>query len=136
LAKAAKLDDLLKVKLENGKTVEEELRGVRWLARLLDSQFSIFGVRFGLDAIIGLVPVGGDIITGLAGVITLITGARLKLPAATLALMVIYLILDMTLGAVPIVGDAFDFFFRSHKRNVRLIEKHLEKTAGRQTPAD
>ncbi len=135
MAKATKFDDLLKVKLESGKTVEEELRGVRWLAKLLDSQFSIFGVRFGLDALIGLVPVGGDIVTAMAGLVTLITGARLKLPPAALALMVVYLVLDLTLGAVPVIGDAFDFFFRSHKRNVRVIERHIAKTAEKQTSA-
>ncbi len=131
MAKAIKLDELLHVKLENGRTIGEELKSVRWLARLLDSRFSIFGVKFGLDAMIGLVPVAGDVVTGIAGLVSLIAAARLKVPPHMLGLMVIYLAVDLLFGSVPVFGDVFDFFFRAHKRNLRVIEQHVAKRAAK-----
>jgi Domain of unknown function (DUF4112) len=116
-------------RLPNGKTVEEELRGLRTMARWLDSKFEVFGVRFGLDAIVGLIPVAGDGATLIAGGAALIHAIRLGLPWHVSLRIIINLLIDAGLGSIPIIGDLFDFFFRSHKRNFRLVERHVLKRA-------
>ena len=65
--------ELLNVELGNGRTFEDEMRHLRMFARVLDSRFSLMGIRFGLDSVLGLVPVAGDVATGLAGTYALYT---------------------------------------------------------------
>ena len=67
LQTAASDEALLKVRLESGRTAEEELKALRALARLLDSQFEVMGVKFGADALAGLIPVAGDAVTLMTG---------------------------------------------------------------------
>jgi Domain of unknown function (DUF4112) len=128
-------ESLLKLRLENGKTVEEELRSVRWLARLLDTRFNLLGFKFGLDSIIGLVPIGGDIVTGVVGFFSVLTAIRLKLPLSAVLTILWNLGFDTIIGAVPIFGDIFDFFFRSHAKNFKVIEKHLKRQAEKRAKA-
>lgn len=123
---------LMKVQLGNGRTFEDEMRHLQMFARVLDSRFSLMGMRFGLDSVLGLVPVAGDVATGLAGTYALYTAARLKLHPIALAHIGWNLLFDTTLGAIPVVGDAFDFFFKSNTKNVRVIEKHLTRKVQRQ----
>ena len=75
--KAAVADEaLLQVRLESGRTVEEELKALRALAKLLDSQFEVMGVKFGADALVGLIPVAGDGVTLVTGGAALGEAAR------------------------------------------------------------
>jgi hypothetical protein len=122
-------DSLLKLKLENGKTVEEELRSVHVISRLLDTQFSLFGVRFGLDSILGLIPVAGDVTTLVMGLVALFSSIRLKLPLSSHLTILWNLGFDTVLGSIPLIGDIFDFFFRSHAKNFKVVEKHLKRRA-------
>ncbi len=124
-------DTWLRLKLPSGRTVEEELRTVRALARLLDTRFEIAGQRFGIDAIVGLVPVAGDGVTLLTGFMAVFTAVRLRLPPWVIAGLIWNLLVDAGLGAVPVIGDVFDFFFRSHKRNFRMLEKAAIRRARR-----
>lgn len=133
LRTAVSEEALLKVRLESGRTVEEELKALRALARLLDSQFEVMGVTFGADALVGLIPVAGDAVTLVTGGAALATSVRLRLPWHVHTRIVLNLVTDAGLGAIPIVGDAFDFFFRSHKGNFRLVEHHLLERAAKQT---
>lgn len=122
---------LLNVRLENGRTVQEELRRLDSLARMLDSQFSVMGVRFGLDSLLGLVPVAGDVATGIAGTYLLFTAIRLKLHPLAIAQIGWNLLFDTVIGAIPVLGDVFDVFFKSNIRNFKIIEKHLTRKAKR-----
>tara|TARA_R110002020_G_scaffold83397_1_gene206677 strand:+ start:90121 stop:90537 length:417 start_codon:yes stop_codon:yes gene_type:complete len=124
--------ELLKVQLGSGRTFEEELRHLQVFARVLDSRFSLMGMRFGLDSVLGLVPVAGDVATGLAGTYALFTAVRLKLHPLAVAHIGWNLLFDTTLGAIPVFGDVFDFFFKSNTKNVRVIEKHLTRKVQRQ----
>lgn len=124
---------LLQVRLEGGRTVEEELKSLRSLARLLDSRFEVMGVRFGVDALVGLIPVAGDAVTLVTGSAALFTSMRLRLPWYVHTRIVLNLVTDAGLGSIPVLGDAFDFFFRSHKRNFRLVEHHVLERAARQS---
>jgi len=123
---------LMQLRLDSGRTLEEELAALRRFARILDNQFEVMGVRFGADALVGLIPVAGDAVTLITGTAALYTSVRLKLPWHVHTRVVLNLLTDAGIGAIPILGDAFDFFFRSHKRNFRLVEQHVLERAAKQ----
>ena len=97
----------------------------RW-AVLLDSAFRIPGtrIRFGLDAIIGLIPGLGDISTPTFAGLLLLQAVRMRLPVVIQARMVLNAALDMLLGLVPILGDLVDVGWKANLRNLALLERH------------
>ena len=106
----------------------EALQRVRALSRLMDDAIRLPGtsVGVGLDAVIGLVPGLGDVAGGVISAYVLMTAARLGVPRAVLARMLLNLGTDTLVGAVPLLGDLFDVGFKANVRNVRLIEQSLE----------
>ena len=96
---------------------------------LLERSFRIPGVNvpIGLDGLIGLIPVLGDIITTALGAYLVWEARNLGLPKWKLLRMAGNVGFDTLLGAVPVVGDAADFMFRSNTRNLRIVKKHLDK---------
>lgn len=131
MARNAPSDETRDLRLPNGRTVAEEIAGFDRFSGLLDTQFRLAGVRFGLDSLIGLVPVVGDTVTGAAGLYALGTAAKLKLPVTAHLHIVWNLLFDTVLGAIPLAGDVFDFFFKSHRKNFRVVERHLIRRAKR-----
>jgi hypothetical protein len=107
--------------------LEADLERVRQVAKLLDSQFEIAGFKFGWDAIIGLVPVVGDIAMGLVGTYPLYVARKHNLSKFVRARMVSNLLVDWALGSIPLVGDVFDVGFKAHLKNAALLEKAAEK---------
>lgn len=105
-------------------TVEIE-KSLDNLAYYLDDLFRIPGIgwRFGLDAVIGLIPSVGDTLTSLASFYILLAGVRYGVPKITLLRMALNIGIDYVLGSIPIVGDAFDFFWKSNDMNMRLIRE-------------
>ena len=101
----------------------DELR--RW-AVLLDSAFKVPGtnIRFGLDAIIGLVPGLGDLVAPVYTLILLGTALKMRVPAVVVARMVLNAGIDMLLGLVPFAGDVADVFWKADLRNIALLERH------------
>ena len=99
------------------------------LERLLERSFIIPGVNMpvGLDAIVGLVPVLGDILTTAMGAYIVWEAKNLGLPKWKLALMGANVLFDTAIGAIPLVGDAADLVFRSNSKNLRIVMKHLDK---------
>ena len=99
------------------------------MEHLLERSFTIPGVKLpvGLDSIVGLVPVLGDIITTALGAYIVWEAKNLGLPQWKIWRMAGNVGFDAVLGAVPVVGDAADFFFRSNTRNLRIVKKHLDK---------
>ena len=97
----------------------------RW-AVLLDSAFRIPGtrIRFGLDAIIGLIPGLGDISTPAFAGLLLLQAVRMRLPIVVQARMVLNAALDMLVGLVPILGDLADVGWKANLRNLALLERH------------
>lgn len=126
---------LLHVRLENGRTVEEELAQFETLAKFMDTRFELFGIRFGLDSLLGLIPVVGDVSTGAAGLYALGHAYRLKLPFRAKLHIVWNLLFDTAIGAIPVIGDIFDFFFKSNTKNLKVVEKHLHRKATRAAKA-
>lgn len=96
---------------------------------LLERSFTLPGLNrpVGLDAIIGLVPVVGDIITAMMGTYIVWEARNLGMPRWKLWRMMGNIGVDTALGAIPFVGDAFDLFFRSNTRNLRIIKAHLDR---------
>ncbi len=99
------------------------------LERLLERSFTIPGVNMpvGLDAIIGLVPVLGDVVTTAMGAYIVWEASNLGLPKWKLARMGANVLLDTAIGAIPVVGDAADLVFRSNSKNLKILLKHLDK---------
>jgi hypothetical protein len=109
--------------------LEADLQKARLLARLLDSQFSLMGVKFGLDAIVGLVPLVGDTITMLAGMYPVHLARKHGLGKRLEYRMLLNLAIDYFGGILPIVGDAFDVAYKSNLKNVALLEKAVATKA-------
>jgi hypothetical protein len=100
------------------------------LSRLLDTSARLpCGFRIGLDGMIGLVPGVGDAATGLLSLWLVREAHREGLPRGELMPMGGNIVIDTTLGAIPLIGDIFDFFWKSNTRNLRIIEKHRQKVA-------
>jgi len=99
------------------------------LARLMDSQFVLPGtnVRIGLDPLVGLIPVVGDLISGLVSTYLIWEARRLGAPRRLIARMMANTLFDTAVGSVPVVGDAFDALFRSNMKNVALLRRHMER---------
>ena len=98
------------------------------LSHLLDRAFRVPGTqwRFGLDALIGLIPGLGDIVGSMVGAYTLWIARKLGAPAAVQARMVLNLAVDGIVGLVPLLGDVFDFAFKAHTRNQLLLAQWLK----------
>lgn len=104
---------------------------LRHLAHLWDTAVRIPGtsIRFGLDAVIGLVPGLGDAVGALVAATILLGALREGAPPALLARMLANLGLDALGGVVPVLGDLFDLRFRANTRNVALLEAWFEDPA-------
>ena len=97
------------------------------LSHVLDDWFRIPGtsIRFGIDGIIGLVPGIGDILTGLASCIIVLAAWMRGVPYITLVRMLLNLAIDVLIGAIPLLGDAFDIAWKANRRNYALLTRHL-----------
>lgn len=105
------------------------LKTVDTVAKLLDSQFKIPGTefRFGLDAIAGLIPVGGDAVSFLASGALVLTMVRHGASGQLAARMLGNIAIDALVGAVPFLGDLFDVAFKANNRNVELLKEHYDE---------
>ena len=99
------------------------------LARLMDGAFVLPGtnIRVGLDVIIGMVPVAGDVVSGVISSYMIWEARQLGAPKWLIARMMANTLLDTTVGAIPILGDAFDVMFRGNMKNMALLRRHMEK---------
>src|ERR1044071_5255424 len=106
-------------------------RSLDRLSHLLDGLFRIPGTswRFGLDAIVGLIPGVGDAVTSLASFYILAAGVRYRVPKVTLLRMGINVGIDYLVGAIPVIGDVFDFAWKSNDMNIELIRKRATVTS-------
>lgn len=111
-------------------SVEVE-RSLDRLSHLLDGLFRIPGTgwRFGLDAIVGLIPGVGDAATSLASFYILAAGVRYRVPKVTLLRMGMNIGIDFLLGAIPGLGDLFDFVWKSNEMNMELLRKRATVSA-------
>ncbi len=102
---------------------------IEMMEQILERAVTVPGtnVRVGLDAIVGLVPVVGDLVTAAMGAWVVWEARNLGMSKWQLTRMAANVGVDTALGAVPLVGDMFDFAFRSNSRNLRIIRRHLDR---------
>jgi len=105
---------------------DKAMETIRRWSHYLDKAFRIPGtrMRFGWDPILGLIPGFGDIAAGLFSVFILIQSFRVKIPGIIRARMVLNALIDAVSGAFPLIGDIFDFVWKSNSLNLALLEKH------------
>ncbi len=111
----------------------EELDRLEALANLLDSRFVIPGtdVRFGLDSVLGLVPVLGDAIAAIVSLYIVTRLADLGVSRWVRARMLVNVLLDFGVGSVPVVGDILDVAYKVNMRNIALARRNLGKNKRR-----
>ena len=114
------------------------LNRIRRFSRFMDTAFRIPGTpfRFGWDPILGLLPGAGDLITAGISAYLILTAARFKLPRGVLGWMIFNVALEAVVGAIPLVGDLFDAYYKANIRNLALLEKHLQVTEPELEEAD
>ncbi|MEA3534397.1 DUF4112 domain-containing protein [Rhizobium sp. CC-YZS058] len=106
------------------------LRRLAKVARLMDTAIGIPGtrLRFGADSVLGLVPIVGDAAGALVGLAIVNEARRLGLPRHKIVKMISNIGVDAACGSVPLLGDVFDLFFKSHRRNLAIILDHFGMT--------
>ena len=102
---------------------------VEALEKVLERAFKLPGINrpVGLDAVVGLVPVAGDLVAAGLGLYLVWEARNLGMPRWQQARMIANIGFDTVVGAVPVAGDLFDFLFRSSSRNLKIIRKYLDK---------
>ncbi|HEY0054838.1 MAG TPA: DUF4112 domain-containing protein [Pedobacter sp.] len=106
-----------------------KLKWVEQIAYLLDERFRIPGTnfRFGLDPILNFIPIAGDLSGFALSAALILTMAKNGASGKIVALMAVNAILDLTIGAIPILGQVFDFTYKANSKNIRLLKEHYEE---------
>jgi hypothetical protein len=115
--------------IEPDEKLPQDLVALRKFALLMDGAIAIPGtkMRFGLDAVIGLIPGIGDMVGGLMSTWIIAGALRHRVPGRIIARMVLNVAIDLFFGAVPVAGDVFDFFYEENMKNMRLLEKYRDR---------
>ena len=110
-----------------GPTRADALARVALVAKLMDNAFLIPGLnrRVGFDAVIGLIPGVGDVVSAALASYIIWEARQLGLPRWKIARMIGNVAADTAIGAIPFAGDVFDIFFKANQRNLRIIHEHL-----------
>jgi hypothetical protein len=110
--------------------VDEVDGELQLLSDWLDSMFQIPGtkIRFGLDAILGLLPGFGDTLSSIISLYILHASHRYGVPRVTMARMGLNTAIDWIVGSIPFAGDVFDVYWKANQRNVALLRRHLQQT--------
>jgi hypothetical protein len=106
--------------------LNQRFEALRWLKRVLDEAFRVPGtkLRFGWDALIGMIPWVGDVVTALFGCAIIVQAHQMRVPRVIQLRMLINIAIDVLVGIVPFVGDVADVFWKSNSKNFVLLERH------------
>ena len=104
----------------------DQLGQIAWL---LDDAFRIPGLnwRFGLDSLIGLVPGAGDLVSTAVALLVLIRAFQFRMPRIVMARMVLNSLIDLLIGSIPLLGDVFDFVWKSNSMNMKLFHQYAQE---------
>lgn len=104
------------------------LKRVRWVSKLLDEAVTLPGTKrqVGVDALVGLLPVAGDLATAVVSLYIPFEAYRLGVPTQVVGRMLFNIMVDVTGGSVPVLGDVFDAAYKVNVRNAELLADHLE----------
>lgn len=121
--------EVMGFELPTGTDPHSVRKRIEAMEMLLERSFRIPGINYpvGLDSLVGLVPVLGDIVTTAMGAYIVWEARNLDMPKWKLWRMAGNVGFDALLGLVPLVGDAADFLFRSNSRNLKIVKRHLDK---------
>jgi hypothetical protein len=111
---------------------QARLRRVRRLSHLLDDWFRIPGTpyRLGLDGLIGLLPGVGDVLGAFLSAYILLQARQLGVPKPTLLRMVGNIVIEMLVGAIPLLGDIFDVAWKANRKNADLVDAYVRSSGG------
>lgn len=128
MAETARLRPM-KAEWPGGTDARSARRRIEAIEKILERSFHIPGTRIpvGLDAVAGLLPVAGDVLTAAMGLYAVWEARNLGMSKWQLARMLGNVGVDAAIGAVPLLGDLFDFAYRSNTRNLRLLRRHLDR---------
>ncbi len=106
--------------------MQKSLDRLRGIATVLDDAVRVPGtnIRFGLDALLGLLPGAGDAVTGAVAAYAIVLAARLGAPPIIIARMAMNVLVDVATGTIPVLGDIFDIGWKSNRKNVQLLERY------------
>jgi hypothetical protein len=105
----------------------QKLSRIRKLSILLDTQYKVGGFHFGWDALLGLFPLFGDFITTILSFYIIFEAALLGCPIAVLLRMVVNVMVENGMDFIPVVGNMFDFIWKSNRKNIGLLEAYLKR---------
>lgn len=106
---------------------KNNLQDLKIISKWLDSKFTgPFGIRFGFDSIIGLIPGIGDLFTTFIGSYIVVRAGAMNVPKIILARMGLNLLIDQLIGSIPLLGDIFDVAWKSNEMNYKLVLKYSE----------
>ena len=116
--------------VEPDEKLPPDLVALRRFAFLMDEAFSIPGtrIRVGVDALVGLIPGIGDVIGGLLSTWIIAGALRHRVPTRYIVRMIWNIVIDLLFGSIPLAGDVFDFLWEENIYNMRLLEKHRDRT--------
>lgn len=110
---------------------KHDIKDLKFISKLLDSQFKgPMGFKFGLDAIIGLIPVIGDSFTSIISSYIIYRAVQLGIPRIIILKMIFNLLIDQTIGIIPIIGDLFDLAWKASNKNYKLVDDYLGNPKG------
>jgi hypothetical protein len=109
--------------------MNDQLARLRAVATILDDAVRVPGTRFrvGLDPLLGLIPGAGDAVTGTVAAYAIVLAARLGAPAVVIGRMAANVLIDVATGTIPVVGDLFDFGWKSNRKNLQLLERYQQQ---------
>ncbi len=106
--------------------IDKHLTWAKRLATLLDTKFSIAGIKFGLDPMLDIIPGLGSIIGAITSTYVFWIAGRVSVPTFVYIRMAVNILVDLVLGEIPIVGLFFDILYRANIKNIKLLEKYIK----------
>ena len=104
--------------------VDPRLKSITKISKLMDSQFEIGGFKFGLDPILNLIPFAGDAATGVVSFALVYSMHKHGASGKIVVKMLWNVLVDLVVGAIPLLGWVFDFYFKANDRNIKLLNEH------------
>jgi hypothetical protein len=108
---------------------QQQLQNLRRISWIFDELVSVPGtnMKVGLDALMGLIPGGGDLVGGAVSAYAILIARKVGAPAAVIIRMAINVIIDAVFGAVPLLGDVFDATWKANRKNLDLLERYVQQ---------
>ncbi len=106
---------------------EKDLRVAGFLADLSDTKFQVAGFRFGIDPLIGVVPIIGDLLGVVLSLYIYALGHKMRVSSWHKFVMLVNIMIDLIIGSIPMVGDVFDFFYKANQKNYKILASYRKE---------